>query len=178
MIHLPRKFLIPALLLAAATTAQPPRSQAQTAATQTPAARPQDTVDVQHVMDAYHEAVHGHDGARLASLFIPDGGAWMNVLSDDAYTRAKAKSADAVKVRVGSYKDFAKFVSSSKADLNPTHTNMQIHTDGTIATVYFDFVFLIDGKPTNQGSESWELVKGADGWRIAAIIYSSQPANV
>jgi hypothetical protein len=141
----------------------------------TPANTAKDTIDVQHVMDAYHEAVVTHDGSRLAALFIPEGSTWLNVLSDDVYARAKAKSPDAAKVRVGSYKDFAKLVSTSKANFNPTHTNIQIHSDGTIASVYFDFVFLIDGKEQNRGSESWQLVKGSDGWRIAAITYSSQP---
>ena len=134
-----------------------------------------DTVDVQHVIDAYHEAVLTHDGSRLARLFLPQGGMWLNVLSDDAYASAKAKSPDAVKIRIGSYADFAKVVSNSKANFNPTHTHLQQNSDGTIASVYFDFVFLADGKATNRGSETWVLVKGTDGWRIAAITYSSNP---
>jgi hypothetical protein len=132
-----------------------------------------DTVDVQHVIDAYHEAVLTHDGSRLAQLFIPQGSMWLNVLSDDAYARAKGKSPDAVKVRVGSYTDFAKIVSTTKAKFNPTHTHLQMNSDGTIASVYFDFVFLVDGKEQNRGSETWVLVKGSNGWRIAAITYSS-----
>jgi hypothetical protein len=134
-----------------------------------------DTVDVQHVIDAYHEAVLTHDGSRLANLFIPQGSMWLNVLSDEAYARAKARSPDAVKIRVGNYTDFAKLVSTSTASFNPTHTHLQQNSDGTIASVYFDFVFLVDGKATNRGSESWVLVKGVDGWRIAAITYSSNP---
>jgi hypothetical protein len=134
-----------------------------------------DTVDVQHVIDSYHEAVLNHDGTRLANLFLSQGGMWLNVLSDDAYARAKAKSPDAVKIRVGSYTDFAKVVSNSKANFNPTHTHMLQNSDGTIASVYFDFVFLADGKEQNRGSETWVLVKGSDGWRIAAITYSSNP---
>jgi hypothetical protein len=134
-----------------------------------------DTVDVQHVMAAYHEAVQTHDGPRLARLFISQS-VWLNVLSDDAYARAKAKSPDAVKVRVGSYTDFAKLVSTTKASFNPTHTHLQENSDGTIASLYFDFVFLVDGKEENRGSETWVLVKGTDGWRIAAITYSSNPS--
>jgi hypothetical protein len=134
-----------------------------------------DTVDIQHVMDAYHEAVITHDGSRLAQLFIPQGSMWLNVLSDDAYAQAKAKSPNAVRVRVGSVTDFAKVVSTSKASFNPTHTHLQVNSDGTIASVYFDFVFLIDGKEQNRGSETWVLVKGGNGWRIAAITYSSNP---
>jgi hypothetical protein len=134
-----------------------------------------DTVDVQHVIDAYHEALLTHNGTRLAGLFLPQGGMWLNVLSDEVYAREKAKNPDALKVRVGSYADFAKVVSTSKATFNPTHTHLQQNNDGTIASVYFDFVFLVDGIETNRGSETWVLVKGADGWRIAGMTYSSTP---
>lgn len=140
------------------------------------AAASQDTVDVQHVMDAFHEAVTGHDGARLSALFIPEGSAWLNVLSDKAYSRLQGKSPAPPKIRVGSDKDFAKFVTESKASLDPRHSNIRIQSDGTIASVYFDFVFLSDGQETNRGSETWQLVKGADGWRIAALTYSSDPS--
>lgn len=58
---------------------------------------------------------------------------------------------------------------------DPEHSNIVIHRDGTIAAVYFDFVFKSDGKINNAGSETWQLVKAADGWRIAAICYSSNP---
>jgi hypothetical protein len=135
----------------------------------------EDTVDVQHVMDAFHKAVLAHDGARLGALFVPEGSAWITVLSDDAYVRLKAKAPDTAKIRVGSYKDFAKYVASSKVSLDPQHSHIKIQSDGTIASVYFDFVFLIDGKTENRGSETWQLVKGAAGWRIAAITYSSDP---
>lgn len=135
-----------------------------------------DTIDVQHVMDAYHDAVATHDGARLTSLFIPQGGAWLNVLSDDAYAAARANAPASEKVRVGSVADFAKLVSTSRSSFNPTHTQLTINSDGTIASVYFDFVFYIDGKAQNRGSESWQLVKGSAGWRIAAITYSSHGA--
>ena len=159
--------------LGAASIAQSPSPAESTKAVS--AGTASDTVDVQHVIDAYHEAVLAHDGSRLANLFLPQGGMWLNVLSDDAYAHAKAKSPNAVKIRVGSYTDFAKLVSNSKASFNPTHTHLQQNSDGTIASVYFDFVFLVDGKEQNRGSETWVLVKGTDGWRIAAITYSSNP---
>jgi ketosteroid isomerase-like protein len=122
-----------------------------------------DIADIQQVMDNFHEAVVSHDGARLSALFIPEGSTWLNVAKSPA------------KVRVGSYQDFAKFVSTTKSQLNPQHSHVRIQTDGTIASAYFDFVFMIDGKAENKGSETWQLVKGPEGWRIAAITYSSEP---
>jgi hypothetical protein len=123
----------------------------------------QDIADVQHVMDTFHQAVVSHDGAALAALFIPAGSTWLNVLASDG------------KIRVGSYQDFANFVSGSKDNLDPRHSHVRIQSDGVIASAYFDFVFLINGKAENRGSETWQLVKGADGWRIAALTYSSNP---
>jgi hypothetical protein len=143
-----------------------------------------DTVDghraeeaaIEHVMTQFHDAVVAHDGAALSSLFLPDANIWLSVLTDAAYDRAQTGAADTSKVRVSSYRDFAKFVSTTPKFLDPEHSNVVIHTDGTIAAVYFDFVFKIDGKAENRGSETWQLVKAVGGWRIAAITYSSDPA--
>lgn len=107
-------------------------------------------------------------------MFV-DKGSWFNVLSDAAYASARAKDPAALKVRPWTFQQFAKVVSSSRSRLDPEHSNLRILTDGTVASVYFNFVFLIDGKPENRGSETWQLVKANDGWKIAAITYSSNP---
>jgi ketosteroid isomerase-like protein len=130
---------------------------------------------IKQVMKQYHAAVLAHDGTALSGLFLPDANLWLNVLTDSAYARAQSKSATAQKIRVSNYRDFAKLVSTTTKSFDPEHSNVVIHTDGTIAAVYFDFVFNVDGKANNRGSETWQLVKAADGWRIASIIYSSEP---
>lgn len=134
-----------------------------------------DTIDVDHLIAAYHQAVVSHDASRLAALFAPTGTAWFSVLSDDGLKRARAKSPDAAKLKPSSVESFVKLVATSKSRLDPRHTNLQIRSDGAIATVTFDFSFVIDDKEQNRGSESWQLVKDVDGWRIVSIIYSSNP---
>ncbi|HUA92860.1 MAG TPA: hypothetical protein VL991_09850 [Terracidiphilus sp.] len=135
-----------------------------------------DQASIEQVMRQYHAAILAHDGTALSSLFLPDANLWLNVLTDFAYAQAQVKSPSAQKVRVSNYQDFAKLVSTTPKSFDPEHSNVVIHTDGTIAAVYFDFVFNVDGKPNNRGSETWQLVKAADGWRIASIIYSSEPS--
>ena len=134
-----------------------------------------DTIDVDHLIAAYHQAVVSHDAGRLAALFVPAGTSWFSVLSDDGLARAQAKSRNTAKLKSGSVASFIKLVATSKPHLDPRHTNLQVRSDGAIATVTFDFSFLIDGKEQNRGSESWQLVKDTDGWRIVSIIYSSNP---
>jgi hypothetical protein len=167
--------LYPLLLLAVtAAHAQSPASQAR--AGQDAARSAQAKAEIESLMARYHQAVVSHDGARLSSLFIGKGSAWFNVLSDAAYARARGKSPAAPKVRPGSYQQFAKIVSDSHDALDPQHGKVRILTDGTIATVYFNFIFRINGKAENRGSETWQLVKASDGWKIAAITYSSNPS--
>ena len=134
-----------------------------------------DEAAIEEVMKVYHAAVLAHDGTKLSGLFLADANLWLNVLTDSAYARAQAKSPTAQKIRISSYQDFAKLVSTTPKSFDPEHNNVAIHADGTIAAVYFDFVFNVDGKVTNRGSETWQLVKAADGWRVASIVYSSEP---
>jgi ketosteroid isomerase-like protein len=135
-----------------------------------------DRSDVDHVLAAYHEAVVAGDADRLATLFLPSGSLWLNVLSDQAYAVAKIKSPGVARVKPGRFEDFAKLAAHNKGRFNPTHGDMKVSSDGTIASVYFDYAFMVDGKAANRGSETWQLVKGDDGWRIAALTYSSNPA--
>jgi len=135
-----------------------------------------DTAGIEQVMAGFHQAVVSHDGERLKGYFLPQGTAWFNVLTDEALARVRAKTPDAPKVRPGSYQDFAAFVTGSKADLDPRHTEIEVRDDGTVATAWFHFRFMIGGEEKNRGYETWQLVKSEAGWKIAAISYSSDPA--
>ena len=173
MLKLNKLALCALALLPIALTAQTPVPSA--AQTQTANDRQAEGTAIEQVVKRYHAAILAHDGTTLSGLFLPDANLWLNVLTDSAYAGAQAKSPTAQKVRVSNYRDFAKLVSTTTKNFDPERSNVVIHTDGTIAAVYFDFVFNVDGKANNRGSETWQLVKAADGWRIASIIYSSEP---
>lgn len=169
------RFSLYAFVLLAATAFNTQSSVSQAAEAHGAGRSARATAEIEQLMAAYHQAVASHDGARLSSMFIDNGSTWFNVLSDTAYARARAKDPAASKVRHSSFQWFANIVSTSHSTLDPEHSNVRILTDGTIASVYFNFTFLIDGKPENRGSETWQLLKTSDGWKIASIVYSSDP---
>jgi uncharacterized protein (TIGR02246 family) len=136
---------------------------------------PQDAADIQQLMATYHHAVATHDGQGVSALFLDHGSTWVTVLSDTAFANMKAKNASVQKFRVSNFQDFAKYVSNTKSALDPHHSDVRIMSDGAVASVYFHFDFAVDGKVENRGDETWQLVKTADGWRIVAITYSSNP---
>jgi hypothetical protein len=144
-------------IAAIAQTQTPPTAQTETAND-----HQAEQAAIEQVMKQYHAAILDHDGTALSGLFLSDANLWLNVLTDSAYARAQSKSATAQKIRVSNYRDFATLVSTTTKSFDPEHSNVVIHTNGTIAAVYFDFVFNVDGKANNRGSETWQLVKAAD----------------
>ena len=130
-----------------AQTPAPPANQ-----TQTVSDHRADKTAIEQVMNQYHAAILAHDGNALAGLFLPEANLWLNVLTDSAYVRVQANSPSAQKVRMSNYKDFAKLVSTTPKSFDPEHNNVAIHTDGTIAAVYFDFCF----QRRREGQQSWQ----------------------
>ena len=49
---------------------------------------------------------------------------------------------------------------------------MQIDTDGEVASVSFDYVYLSNDKISNSGREKWLLVRTEDGWKIISVVYT------
>lgn len=137
----------------------------------TPAA-PGDVVAIQDVVRQFQAAIIAKDGKTLGSLFLADHNSWLTVLDDAEYAKAKARNPKAAKVNSSTWKEFADFVSTSKVPVEERFYNVRIETNGAVASVYFDFDFLRDGKVTNRGSEAWQMVRDEQGWKIGAMVYS------
>lgn len=126
---------------------------------------------IQQLVDTFQAAIIAKDGARLDSLFLPDS-AWLSVYEDDTYRLLKAKHPGASKLLPDSHRKFTDFVSVSPKPLEEKFSNLRIDTDGTVGTVYFEYAFFRDGKQTNDGHETWQLVNTDAGWKISAMLYS------
>jgi hypothetical protein len=130
---------------------------------------------IEQVIARFKAAIVAHDQKGLEALFVPDGGAWFEVLGENAYRRIKTRKPELSRVHADSYRHFAALMGSATQAVEEKFDHVRIHTDGAVASVYFDFVFLIDGKRNNVGSETWQLVRTGDGWKISAMAYSSYP---
>lgn len=134
--------------------------------------------DIHRLIDGFQKAIVAKDGKALSDMFLPSGGAWVTVLSDDSYARMKAKSPNVPRYKLGNYTDFVQFVATSKVPIEERFSQVRVETDGAVASVYFDFVFLQDGKENNRGSETWHVVKTDSGWKISSMTYSvNMPAK-
>lgn len=127
------------------------------------------------LVERFQAAIIAHDKTALEGMFVADGGSWFEVLGEDAYRKIKAKKPDLSRVHADNYRHFAAFIGDSKQRIEEQFSDVRIQTDGAVASVYFDFVFLVDGRRNNVGSETWQLVHTGEGWKISAMAYSSYP---
>ncbi len=70
------------------------------------------------------------------------------------------------------FKTFCDFVGKTDKRIEEKFSNVRINTNGTVAMVYFNYVFLINGIPSNHGDETWQLVRTEAGWKISSMLYS------
>jgi ketosteroid isomerase-like protein len=135
-------------------------------------ARAADTDAIRQVVQQFQSAIVARDGKTLGSLFVQDGGSWLSVLDDAAYAAARARNPAAKKLEPSTWQKFADSVQHSAKPIEERFHDVRIETNGTVASVWFDFDFLVDGKVTNRGSETWQLVRTGDGWKIQSMLYS------
>ncbi|MDQ2972567.1 MAG: nuclear transport factor 2 family protein [Pseudomonadota bacterium] len=128
--------------------------------------------EVQHVIDLFQGSVIGKDKAGLSRLFMPTHNSWIIVFAEPSYRAIKAAHPDAPRIQPGDYQDFVNFIAGSPKRMEEKFSNVRIASDGAVASVYFDFVFLVDGIANNRGSETWQMVHTDDGWKINALAYT------
>ena len=129
--------------------------------------------EIEQVVARFQASLKAHDRAALTVLFLADSKAWWTVLGDNSFQKVKAKHPEVPRYKAGTWQGFVDYVGGAKASIEERFHNVRIETDGSVASVYFDFEFVADGKVENRGAETWQLIRTDDGWKIASMLYSS-----
>lgn len=131
-----------------------------------------DVAAINRVVDQFKAAIIAHDGKTVDSLFLQGHDSWLEVADAKTWPDIKLRHPEAHKWMTDSRRKFVDFVQTSTKPIEERFHNVRIETNGAVGSVYFDFDFLSDGKVTNRGSETWQMVRDEDGWKIAAMLYS------
>jgi hypothetical protein len=137
-----------------------------------PANKPADVAAIRTVVEQFQAAIIAHDGKTLGNLFLQDHDSWLSVADDAKWQKVKARNPTAPKVFPSSWKKFADSIQNGNKAVEERFYNVRIDTNGAVGAVWFDFDFLVDGEVTNRGSETWQMVRAEDGWKIGAMLYS------
>lgn len=107
------------------------------------------------------DALAAHDGAMIRPTMLPDARLY-SVRNDNP---PASTSVD----------DFAKQIESMKGALLERFTSQpSVSIRGRMAQVWGEYEFLRDGKFQHCGVDSVSLLKTAEGWKIATIVYTAE----
>jgi hypothetical protein len=132
-----------------------------------------DKAAIEQVLDKFMQSIIKKDTATFVSLFashIPI--AWVDVQSRETLAIAQKTNAKAAAIEHDDYKNFVRYIGTSKDALEEKFYNVKIRTDGLLASVSFDYSFWSNNKKENRGQENWELVFDGNNWKIAGVYYS------
>ena len=140
--------------------------------------RSPDTTAIENVVEAFRTSLIRKDKAAYMNLFFSDKPAdigWQFVSEDTRLEHIRKTKPDAIKARQIPTNNFISLIDGVVATQEPreeTFSNININTDGEIASVTFDYTFLANGKKTNWGKEMWQLVRTEGGWKIFSVVYT------
>ena len=109
------------------------------------------TVVVQKLFDA----MSAHDGAAARTLFIPDA---------MLYSIGRDGAASGLP-----FEKFVEHLGSSKDAWLERTWNPKVLEHGTVAVVWADYDFHLNGKFSHCGVDSFNLLKTPGGWKIASV---------
>ncbi|KFN42583.1 YybH family protein [Arenimonas oryziterrae] len=136
---------------------------------------PEREAGIRQVIESFRTAIIDKDKDRFLALFAPGTVSWQSVNSDATVQRYRVKNPTLGKVRSNPGHNPLSFIDNIVADKESTEetfNNIRIDSDGDVAAVSFDYVFIGNGVASNYGQESWQLVRTEDGWRIVSVIWS------
>ena len=106
-------------------------------------------------------AMAAHDATTIRATMLPD--ARLYSVRNEAAPASTAVD------------DFANQIAGLKGDLLERFTSQpSVSIRGRMAQVWGEYEFLRDGKFNHCGVDSVSLVKTAEGWKIATIVYTSE----
>lgn len=107
------------------------------------------------------DAMAARDSAAAGQVLMPEG----------RYYSVRDTGAQ-VAVGGATHKEFAERLAAGKEDMRERMWNPRVLIHGRIAVVWTPYDFHRGGKFSHCGVDAFQLVKTAEGWKIAGFIYT------
>lgn len=121
--------------------------------------------EIKQVMEQMRVSIIEKDAETFKGLFFREDIPWIGIFNP-------TKSRKARTIDDGNLVDFIEKISRNPETIEEKFWDIDIYTDGDVASASFKYSFHIGDYTQNTGDESWQLVKTENGWKINSVIYS------
>lgn len=142
------------------------------------AGNPDDLAAVRQIVESFRTSIINKDKASFMSLFFsdkPEEIIWQAVVDDPSLASIKRTRPQAIKARHRPDNNFVAFIDgvvASKSSDEEKFSDVRVDTDGEVASVSFDYVYIANGVATHSGREKWLLVRTEQGWKVISVVYT------
>lgn len=138
-----------------------------------------DKAQIESVIETFRAAILNKDEEAFLRLFLKEDITWTGVTTDVSIERLYANRPQPEMKRPfkffnSSPRKFINYIVKSKDKIDETISNVRIDSDGDVGQVWFDYSFVNGSYKENWGKESWQMVRTADGWKIAGVVWSQE----
>ena len=142
-----------------------------------PSANEEDKIALTKVLHTFMTSLKTKDSTSLYNLFYEGNVSWVGVYKEKTQAKRVKYDSTALNYKVSDYKTWFRSTTAGSIKEEKFY-NVNIDTDGSIASVTFDFSFWAGGKKGLWGKESWGLVKINNEWKITSVIFSMEQENI
>lgn len=134
--------------------------------------------DILQVVENFRTAIIQKDKSKYMRLFFSANAediGWQFVSEDTRLLKIRKEKPDAIKARKIPGNNFIALIDDAvrtQESREEKFQNIDVLTDGEIASVAFDYEFFEGSNKTNWGKEMWQLVRTEDGWKIFSVVYT------
>ena len=127
---------------------------------------------VREVVEQFRTSIINKDKDVFSSLFLHDNIPFIAVFSEEMLAKKRLENPDYPAVV-----DFGKFgapveMISGTDSQEEKMWNIEVQTDGYLASVHFDYSDHENGRKKAWGTESWSLVKVNSEWKITSVSFT------
>lgn len=138
-----------------------------------------DKAQIERVIETFRAAIVNKDEEAFLRLFLKEDITWTGVTTDATIERLYANRPQPQMKRPfkffnSSPRKFISSIAKAKEKIDETVSNVRIDSDGDVGQVWFDYSFVNGSYKENWGKESWQMVRTADGWKIAGVVWSQE----
>ncbi len=124
------------------------------------------------VVQTFQDAIAQKDSTLFRTLFFHDTVPFVGMMSELTEWSIKKDYPDFQGLATSTSDRFISEICASPKKHREDFFNVQIHFDGVIADVTFDYAFYSEASMMQWGSEKWNLVFVDNQWLITDVIYS------
>lgn len=132
-----------------------------------------DLTKIRGVLEEFRQDLIHKDGYALTKLMLNANVFFHVVNSQENVDGVRKYNAKFDGIGPSALDGLAKYLATSKDKIEEKFHNIEMHQDGNLGLVTFNYDFSVNEKVTNYGVEHWQLVKVDGQWQILSVVWTS-----